>query len=79
MLYVISYDLTGENRHADYDAIADALERTGAVRVLFSQWALKSSITNVDRLKSMMLRLASSRCWPASCAPPASATSTCRH
>lgn len=57
MLYVISYDLTGENRHEDYNAIADALERAGAARVLFSQWALKSNITSVDRLKSMMLRL----------------------
>jgi len=40
-LYLISYDLIRPEK--DYEDLINGLERAGAVRVLFSQWLLRTN------------------------------------
>lgn len=50
MLYIISYDLIAASADK-YQALYDELERLGAVRVLWSQWAVRLTNTSPSALR----------------------------
>ena len=56
MKYMICYDLRNKNKKEDYEKLYDELEELGAKRILYSQWMLDLSDTNVDELLRHFLK-----------------------
>lgn len=49
MLYLVSYDLTGEPEK-EYEALFAFLKELGAVRVLYSEWLLATDSSGMELL-----------------------------
>lgn len=48
-LYLISYDIS-EKDAFEYQGLWDRLERLGAVRILYSEWALKGDVGRANAI-----------------------------